>query len=195
MSPKSALLCCGAALALLTGCQTATNSQNGGLEPPGFSQSGESVDGLIVGHNFMRAGEYELALKAYRRSIAEQGFTPDVMNGMGVAHLRLGQVNEAERLLRAAVQADPNFGPAWNNLGVLLAQKQEYLEAKRAFEIAFGLGEGRSQQIKRNIAKISTALEKNVYTEVNNQSDFELVRRGNGVYLLIETPSEEQTSR
>ena len=178
----------------LIGCTDTTRAPNE-ITPPGFAPNGESVDGLIVGHNFMRAGEYELALKAYRRAISEQGFTPDVMNGMGVAHLRLGQIREAEVLLRAAVEADQDFGPAWNNLGVLLAETGEYLEAKRAFEIAFGLGGGRSQQIKANITKIAATLEKNRYIEPNKQSDFELVRRGDGVYLLLQTPSEEQTSR
>jgi len=176
------------ALAGLFGC-TETSNSNDPLAPPGFSSGPSSIDGLTVGHNLMQAGEYELALKAYQRAVPDLGLTPDVLNGMAVANMKLGRLTQAERFLRTAVEKDQNFGPAWNNLGVLLSQTGEYLEAKRVFEIAFGLAGGRSEQIKENIAKIVATIEKNEYTAPNEQNDFELVRRGDGVYLLLETPS------
>ena len=180
------------ALALLgaTGC-TDFNGGSDPLAPPGLASSSSegSVDGLTVGHNFMAAGEYEFALKAYQRSVAEDGLTPDILNGMAVAHMKLGRLGEAERLLRGAVSQDQDFGPAWNNLGVLLANTGRYLEAKRTFEIAFGLAGGNSTQIKENIAKVVAKAEKVEYISPNDKNDFELVRRGDGVYLLLETPS------
>ena len=54
----------------------------GGLRPdrdspfaPGVSSraTDDSVDGLIVGHRLMAAGEYELALRAYYRAAVDQG--------------------------------------------------------------------------------------------------------------------------
>lgn len=171
----------------LSACETTLGSDP--LAPPGIDQSEMAVDGLTVGHSLMRSGEYELALKAYQRSVTELGLTPDVLNGLAVASMKLGRLNDAERFLRAAVEKDQNFGPAWNNLGVVLAQKSEFPEAKRAFEIAFGLSGGKSLQIRENIAKVTATLEETQYIEPNKQSDFELVRRGDGVYLLLETPS------
>ncbi|MEM9209991.1 MAG: tetratricopeptide repeat protein [Pseudomonadota bacterium] len=175
-------------MVLLAGCGPSSESPDY-LAPPGVDPNAASVDGLSVGHNFMRSGEYELALKAYQRSVVELGLTPDVLNAIAVANLKLGRTGEAERLLRNAVEQNRDFGPAWNNLGVLLAEKRQFREAKRAFEIAFGLAEGRSTQIKNNIAKIVATLEEIEYKEPNKESDFELVRRGDGVYLLLETPN------
>ena len=188
MNLKHVCLCvlvfCG-----LTSCDAGSDGKDP-LAPPGFSNVKEqSVDGLTVGHNFMAAGEYEFALKAYQRSITETGLTPDVLNGMAVAHMKLGRLGEAEKLLRGAVDQNRNFGPAWNNLGVLLANSDRYMEARRSFEIAFGLAEGRSERIRQNIAKVIARSQNLEYVGTNENNDFELVRRGDGVYLLLETPS------
>ncbi|MEO0342111.1 MAG: tetratricopeptide repeat protein [Pseudomonadota bacterium] len=159
------------------------------LAPPAVAEDQQGVDSLLVGHNFMLGGEYELALKAYQRAVIDRGLTPDVLNGLAIANMRLGRTGEAEQLLRAAVEQDRDYGPGWNNLGVLLAETGNYREAKRAFEIAFSLGGGRSSQIKTNIAKTVAKIENIDYTEPENNNDFELVQQGNGVFLLLQTPS------
>ncbi len=159
-----------------------------GLEPPpGTELITEAVDGLEVGHRLMAAGEYELAIKAYRRGALEHGLTADVLSAMGSANLRLGRLNQAEKLLRQSVEKDEEFVAAWNNLGVVLMERGETGEARHVFRRAFALDNGQSDQIRENLRLSIAKTEKPSYDAPNN-NEFELVRRGNGRYLLLPTP-------
>lgn len=174
------------ASALLAACDA------GGLRPleegspyaPAGVAKGESVDGLIVGHRLMEAGEYELALKAYLRAAGEQGVNADVLSALGSANLRLGRLGQAERLLRQAVKVDEKFVPAWNNLGVVLMERGQIGEASRIFRIAFALDSGKSADIRENLRLSLAKLENPGYLEPEN-NEFALVRRGSGTYLLL----------
>ncbi|MBS8225910.1 tetratricopeptide repeat protein [Vannielia litorea] len=161
---------------------------NQGTKAPA-SRGYEDPDGLIVGHRLMSAGEYELALSAYYRAGAEQGLTVDVLSALGSANLKLGRLGQAEDLLRRAVKKDEKFPPAWNNLGVILMEKGNYGEAARVFKIAFALDSGNSAQIKKNL---NLAMDRSKIpgygVEEEQETNFDLVRRGSGEYLLLSTP-------
>ncbi|TCO69177.1 tetratricopeptide repeat protein [Rhodovulum euryhalinum] len=179
-----------AALVVLTACQTGPGLGPGfqGLPPPrGTPEITEAVDGLIVGHRLMAAGEYELALRAYYRAGAEQGLTVDVLSAIGSANLRLGRLGQAETQLRRALKEDDRFVPAWNNLGVVLMETGETGEARRVFETAFALDSGHSDDIRQNLL---LAIEKtgDPAYDAPNKNEFELVRRGSDRYLLLATP-------
>lgn len=159
---------------------------DGPYAPAGVPRGAQSVDGLIVGHRLMAAGEYRLALRAYQRAAAEHGMSVDVLSAIGSADLALGRLGQAERNLRQAIDADDTFVPAWNNLGVVLMEKGEIAEAARVFRVAFALDNGNSPQIRDNLRLALAKLENPGYSEpVNN--DFSLVRRGAGDYLLLST--------
>lgn len=155
--------------------------------PPGTPLITEAVDGLIVGHRLMAAGEYELALKAYLRAAADHGVTVDVLSALGSANLKLGRLGQAEKLLRDAIEEDKNFAPAWNNLGVTLMERGETAEARQVFRTAFALDSGQSDEIRENLRLAIAKTENPAYDVVNNYN-FDLVRRGNGKYLLLTTP-------
>ena len=99
--------------------------------PFGADPSRHGVDGLLVGHRLLEAGENELALRAYRRAASERGITADVLSALGSANLRLGRLQQAEQLLRRAIKMDPTFVPAINNLGVVLMEQGKELELRR----------------------------------------------------------------
>jgi len=144
----------------------------------------ESVDGLIVGHRLMSAGEYELALKSYLRSAADHGLTVDVLSAIGSANLHLGRLGQAEKMLRRATQVDETFVPAWNNLGVVLMETGQFGEAARVFRVAFALDNGNSPEIRENLRLALAKLENPLYDEGDNYN-FALVRRGAGDFLLL----------
>ncbi len=148
----------------------------------------EAVDGLIVGHRLMAAGEYEVALRAYTRAAVTKGLNVDVLSALGSANLKLGRLVQAKKLLKRAVEEDDKFVPAWNNLGVVLSSEGNLQEAKRVFQLAYGLDNGDSEEIRQNLTKIIAKIEKTGYTAPNkNNNEFNLVRRGNGRYLLLKT--------
>lgn len=159
--------------------------EGGALAPQGTARGGEFVDGLTVGHRLMKAGQYELALDAYYRAVAEQGVNVDVLSAIGSANLQLGRLNQAEQVLRRATEVDETFPPAWNNLGVVLMEKGEYGEASRVFKLAFALDSGQSAEIRENLRLALAKMENPSYSP---PEDFRLVRRGPGVYQILETP-------
>lgn len=157
--------------------------------PPTGDVSGkDSVDGLIVGHRLMEAGQYELALKAYYRAAGKNGVTVDVLSALGSANLLLGRLGQAENLLRQAVKKDQKFAAAWNNLGVVLMETGKYGEASRVFKTAYALDNGNSEEIRENLTRSLAKIENPVYTPEQNKRAFDLVRRGNGRYTLMKTP-------
>lgn len=182
-------------LPLLTALVLAACEQTGDLSdgrqgpsaPPGTPIVREAVDGLIVGHRLMAAGEYELALKAYYRAGASQGLTADVLSALGSANLRLGRLGQAEELLRQALEKKSDFVPALNNLGVVLVERGEIGEARRIFRSAFALDSGQSAEIRENL-RLAIAKTRNTAYKDNNKEQFDLVRRGSGRYLLLATP-------
>lgn len=155
-----------------------------GVFAPGVAP-GESADGLIVGHRLMAAGEYELALKAYNRAAAQQGLNVDTMSAIGSANLNLGRLGQAERWLRRAVEEDPTFPPAWNNLGVILMEKGEIGEASEVFRRAFASDNGNTDEIRDNLRLALAKLENPVNTDDQENQNFNLIRRGAGDFVLM----------
>lgn len=159
-----------------------------GPEPPeGTAVLRNGVDQLIVGHRLMEAGEYELALSAYLRAAGENGMTAETLSSLGSANLRLGRLGQAETLLRRAIEADPEFVPAWNNLGVVLMERGENGEARRVFQQAYALDSGQSDSIRENLRLAIARMENPVYTQEHINNSFDLERRGGGRYLLLRT--------
>lgn len=182
----------GLVLAALAACDRGPeplDSLHQGPPAPEGIEIPEAVDGLGVGHRMMAAGQYELALRSYLRSAGEQGATVDVLSALGSANLRLGRLGQAERLLRRALEADQQFVPAWNNLGVVLMETRQYGEARQTFRTAYALDSGRSDEIRENLRLAIAKTENPGYSE-QNESNLRLVRRGSGQYLLLSTPND-----
>lgn len=126
-----------------------------------------------------------MALKAYYRAAAEQGINADVLSAIGSANLKLGRLGQADQMLRRALEQDPDFVPALNNLGVVLMERGETGEAQRVFQRAFALDSGKSDAIRENLRLAIARTENRVYDEGNEANTFALVRRGQGEYLLL----------
>jgi len=103
------------AFSVFAGCQSTgalRRANDSPYAPTGDSRNAGSIDGLLVGHRLMAAGEYELALKAYYRAAGELGLTTDVYSALGSANLKLGRLGQSEKLLRQAIKSDEGFAPA-----------------------------------------------------------------------------------
>ena len=157
--------------------------------PYGVNGREQGVDGLLVGHRLMEAGEPELALKAYYRAAAEDGIDADVLSAIGSANLALGRLGQAEQVLRRALERDPAFVPALNNLGCVLMELGKAPEAKNVFQQAYALDSGASDSIRENLRLAIATMENSVYSEQEDQKQeapaLKLVRRGQGEYVLL----------
>ncbi len=174
----------GLLMLFLAACATGgLNRSSDGVFAPGISGM-SSIDGLVVGHRLMDAGEYELALKSYNRAAAQQGLNVDTMSAIGSANLNLGRLGQAERWLRRAVEEDPTFPPAWNNLGVILMEKGEVAEASEVFRRAFAADNGNSDEIRDNLRLALANLENPSNNALQENQNFNLIRRGAGDFVL-----------
>lgn len=170
---------------LLAGCTPAGNvSRN---SPFGVDASSDGVDGMTVGHRLMEAGEHELALKAYLRGASETGINADVLSSIGSANLALGRLGQAEKILNRALELDPNFVPAINNLGVVLMEQGKSGEARGLFQKAFALDSGETDSIRENLMLAIAQSEANVYDPEQEQEKggFRLVRQEKGKFVLL----------
>lgn len=154
--------------------------------PYGADPRGDAVDGLLVGHRLLQAGEPELALKAYLRAAAEDGVNVDTLSAIGSANLALGRLGQAEQILRRALEIDPAFVPALNNLGVVLMERGKVGEARVVFQQAYALDSGQSDSIRDNLKLAIARTEAPVYDQPQEEEgEFQLVRRDKGQYVLL----------
>jgi Flp pilus assembly protein TadD len=126
----------------------------------------------------MAAGQPELALDAYMRAAGRDGLTADTLSALGSANLRLGRLGQAEALLRRAVELDPDFPPAWNNLGVLLMEQRRYGEASETFRRAYAADSGNSDTIRDNLRLALARMDDPGYTGVGEAEEVRLVGFG-----------------
>lgn len=155
---------------------------------PGAKKGAEAVDGLLVGHRLMEAGEFELALKAFTRAAAEDGLTVDVLSALGTANIGLGRLGQAEELLRKAIEADGVVPETYNNLGVVLMERGEYAEAAEVFRRAYALDNGQSDSIRDNLRLALAKTEKTGYLGEAEEQNYKLVRRGSSDFLIRSIP-------
>ena len=180
----SALLC---AMSLAAACSAPLGTAKDSPFAPGAKPGAEAVDGMLVGHRLMQAGEYELALDAFTRAAADEGMTAEVISALGTANLGLGRLGQAERLLRRAVTVDQTSPEAWNNLGVVLMEQGKYPEASQMFQRAYAFDNGESDSIRDNLRKALAKTENPDY-DAPEEQDYKLVRRGSSEFLIHKIP-------
>ena len=154
---------------------------------PGVARDEQAVDGMLVGHRLMRAGEYELAIDAFERAAVTEGLTADVLLGSGSASLGLGRLQTAESHLREALDQYERSPEIWNNLGVVLMELGQTAEASQSFQRAYALDNGASDSIRDNLRLALEKLENPGYTSEQEQN-YKLVRRGSNDYLIRQIP-------
>lgn len=178
-----------AVLGLLAACSAGgLGFSQGANRPPAVNAHEKGVDGLLVGHRLMAAGEYDLALKAYLRAAGEQGINVDVLSAIGSANLKLDRLGQAEQILRRAVEMDPSFVPAQNNLGVVLMERGKIGEARAVFQQAYALDSGQTDSIRENLKLAIARSETDVYSTTEDgpqEPKYNLMRRGTGEYVLL----------
>lgn len=154
---------------------------------PGTAPGKTSVDGLIVGHRLMEAGEFELALDAFTRAAADHGFTVDTLSALGSANLGLGRLGQAEKLLRRAIKDNGAIPETWNNLGIVLMEKGDLPEAEQVLRRAYALDNGQSDSIRDNLRLVLAKTENSTYS-TGQEQDYKLVRRGSSDFLIRTLP-------
>ncbi len=91
-----------------------------------------------IAHILIVQGDYEGAIKRYQRIVARNPST-DSKVSLGLAYLRVGDVDMAAKTLANAVAADPNHYKGWNNLSMAYLRQGKLADARRAVQKALAL--------------------------------------------------------
>ena len=122
-------------------------------------------------------------MRRVTRAALDQGLTPDILAAMGTANLGLGRLGQAEQLLRRAVKEESERPEFWNNLGVVLMERGNTIEAGQMFHRAYALDNGQTDSIRDNL-RLALAKSENPATPEAQKEEYKLVQRGSGDVLL-----------
>jgi len=88
------------------------------------------------------------ALQSYSEALlASRDGDPQGLAWKGEALARLNRFEEAEPILRSALEKDPKLAIAWNNLGRCLNEKQAWVEAGECLDRALALEPGQIEAL------------------------------------------------
>jgi tetratricopeptide (TPR) repeat protein len=91
------------------------------------------------GESRAKKGKLKEARDDFERSLTWSR-KPAAMVALGRSLIAEGRLDEADRVLNAALETDGDFGPTHEAIGELFLKWDEPLQAARAFEQALGLG-------------------------------------------------------
>ena len=84
------------------------------------------VDYLSEALALERQGDYDAALTSYRLALRDRPNDQRVLQNMAIAFSRLGQLEEAIRCYRRALELDPGLGGAHYGLAFLLLKRGDH---------------------------------------------------------------------
>lgn len=94
----------------------------------------QRVDYLTEALALERQGDFDAALTSYRLALRDRPNDQRVLQNMAIAYSRLGQIEEAARCYRRALDLDPSLSGAHYGLGYLLLKKGDAAEAQKHLE-------------------------------------------------------------
>jgi len=92
------------------------------------------VDYLNEALSLEKQGDYDAALPSYRLALRDRPNDQRVLQNMAIAHSRLGQVDDAMRCYRKALELDPALAGAHYGLAFLLLKRGDRPEAQEHLE-------------------------------------------------------------
>ncbi len=92
-----------------------------------------------VAWGYLEAGGYADALRTFAEADRVQPGEGGILQGLGVAHYKLGNVTQAEVFLERALDADPNLVPALTLRGEIAYRRDDLEDAGASFARAFRL--------------------------------------------------------
>ncbi len=92
-----------------------------------------AIANLNLGVEYMRQGNYEMALvKLNRAKMARNNYAP-IHNALGLLYQQIGETEAAEINFKRAIKLDPSDSSSLNNYGLFLCQNQRFDEAEEYF--------------------------------------------------------------
>jgi hypothetical protein len=102
----------------------------------GFGVTAGVADPYADGKDHLAAARYQLAIERFRQALANDRHSLAALNGLAIAHSRLGHFDVAQTYFERALQIDPTSAVTLNNYGWSLAEQGRLRHAKPFLEQA-----------------------------------------------------------
>jgi Flp pilus assembly protein TadD len=113
--------------------------------PPKTDVARQSSKNFEIKGDIARAKEeYSAAAYWYNAALRTDRKNAEIYNKLGIAQLKLGEMNEARRSFQLAVKYQKNYVEALNNLGATYCLLRKYKPAVRTLKEALALDEQRA---------------------------------------------------
>jgi tetratricopeptide (TPR) repeat protein len=90
-----------------------------------------------LGLCYMRMENFNVSVGAFKRAVREKTNSYRLVNNLGVALLAQENYVEAEKMIRRALELNPDYLPAHYNLALMYYRTEMYEEARQHFETYF----------------------------------------------------------
>lgn len=101
---------------------------------------------LKQGNDELAQGMTEKAISFFEGKCKKYPLSGACHCALGKSLKRLGKISEGKEELRKATDLDPNYPPAWYELGVMLESDRDYNGAVAAFDRFLGLNQDQAQR-------------------------------------------------
>ena len=113
------VLCSKQILAGLSGCQTTTSYITTSAQSEKLAQINTEL-----AFQYIQQRNYEAALEKIKKALKKRPNYAAAQNTMGLLHIQLGQMKQAETSFKKAISIEPEDPTALNNYGQFLCQVQ-----------------------------------------------------------------------
>ncbi|KZN32932.1 c-type cytochrome biogenesis protein CcmI [Pseudoalteromonas luteoviolacea] len=147
-----------------------------GLRTKLANSGDDAVAWMLLGRVAMSLNDYEMAMQAFDKALVMQPNNHNVLVNYSQALLIEGtetSINRAAQMLSRVLRQDPQNIDAISLLALIAYERQDWLEAKSAFEVLLSTmtqNDPRYNLIKQRIADIEQKLESENATEEVQQS-------------------------
>lgn len=172
-------------------------------------QKAVEIDGsLWRAHNTLgiladRRDQYDVAVEHYTLAIQAQPTIASIRNNRGYSKYLSGDLEAAKRDFLAALDIDPEFERAWQNIGLIYAREKDYPRALRAMTFAIpeyvalndigyiAMLDGNYQIAQTYFDKAIMASPRHYQTAQDNLAELQRRRSGGTELLAVEVPPAE----
>lgn len=92
-----------------------------------------------LGDVYANEGNYELAIKSFKRSFALKRDYADAVHNIGYMYLQLGDITKAKKYLQLSIDMHPILFQSWYKMGVIFLNEKNYPEAQKYLSKALEL--------------------------------------------------------
>lgn len=89
---------------------------------------------LAKGYDWMTRGDYDKALLMFQAEVDKHPESGACRTALGLCLKKKGKMGEAKASLRRATEVEPEFAEAYYELGAMLQNDKDYVEALKCFE-------------------------------------------------------------